>query len=273
MTPWWPESVSISRRPPLLLHQRGSRPGRSRDSPLRQSAGAADIRPFFADPTKHAVAHNATYDIRMLYRMGVDVHCRVTCTLILTHRLDENLRSFGSSETFHYHLPKVTYGLKQLTQVFFNQKPPSLQDVIGLKNTLNAPVHMVAEYCCQDTVNTFNLFERAEHVLGVRLYDEQSGGRRAAQNPVARLLVTIDDPNNVVLAKMMWEGIQIDREEVTRQRSIYQDSVQACREEIWNTLKSAGRSIRQEQLSRVLRHLKLGDDLPFDPFMPHPDHR
>lgn len=246
------------------------------DIPRYEQAKVANaIQPFFRDPAKHAVAHNATYDIRMLYRMGVDVRCRVTCTMVLTHRLDENLRSFGSSESFHYHLPRVTYGLKELTQVFFRQKPPSLQDVVGKKNPINSPVHLVAEYCCQDTVNTYNLFHRAEEVLDTPLTASHGPAELALQrlNPVTRLTVDIDDPNHIVLAKMMWEGILIDHEEAARQRQIYEDSLQACREEIWRTLNIRWALETPRNIGKVLRHLKLGDDLPFDPFMPPPDHR
>lgn len=108
---------------------------------------AAAIRPFFRDRSKHAVAHNATFDVRMLYRMGIEVRCGVSCTLVLTHRLDENLRAFGNAQTVHYHLPAVTYGLKELTQVFFRLKPATLHDVIGERNTLNASPRLVADYC------------------------------------------------------------------------------------------------------------------------------
>ena len=230
------------------------------------------IQRFFSNPAKHAVAHNATFDARMLFRMGVSVRCRVTCTMILTHRMDENLRSFGSSNTIHYHLDRVTYGLKELTQVYFNRKPPSLADTVGKKNTLNAPVRKVAQYCCLDVVNTYNLFELAERSLGCRLTGSGDcrNSDKGQQYAVSRLLREIDDPNNIVMAKMMWEGIQVDQKEVARQRSIYAESIQACREEIWNNLGIRWPLETPRHLVRVLRHLQLGDDLPFEPFLTAP---
>jgi hypothetical protein len=162
-----------------------------------QSDVVTVLAPYFANPTRHAIAHNATYDVRMLFRMGVRVACRVTCTLILTHRLDENLRSFGPNETIHYHLEKVTFGLKELTQVYFHQRPPSLVDIVGKKNTIHAPPHLVGEYCCQDTVNTYNLYHRAEKQLCVRLGNTTESKVLAKRRSiaVARLIDDIDDPN------------------------------------------------------------------------------
>jgi DNA polymerase I-like protein with 3'-5' exonuclease and polymerase domains len=230
------------------------------------------IAPFFGNPNKHAIAHNATYDVRMLYRMGVTVACRTTCTLILTHRLDENLRSFGPSHTIHYHLDKVTYGLKELTKVFFNQTPPSLMDVIGNKNTINSPPLEVGQYCCQDTVNTYNLFQSAERRLGITLENTTDAVALAKRksNAVAQLLVNIDDPNNLVLSKMLWEGIRIDCEEAERQREIYQRSIQACREVIWDTLNIRWPLETPRNQIKVLRHLNLGEELDFEPFMSNP---
>jgi DNA polymerase I-like protein with 3'-5' exonuclease and polymerase domains len=234
---------------------------------------AAAIRPFFRNPARHAVAHNATFDVRMLYRMGIDVRCRVCCTMVLTHRLDENLRSFGSGQTTHYHLPAVTYGLKELTQVFFRRRPPTLHDVIGERNTLNAPPRLVADYCRIDVVNTYNLFSRFHAVLGVGnpLNPSPRDWLRRYLDPVYRLASEIDDPNNLVLARMMWEGVGIDAAEAARQRERYRRSIQACREEIWRTLGTRWPLETPANVLRVMRSLGVDADLGFDPFAAYPD--
>ena len=234
---------------------------------------AAAIRPFFANRAKHAVAHNATFDLRMLYRLGIDVRCRVSCTLVLTHRLDENLRAFGTGRTVHYHLPAVTYGLKELTQVYFRRKPPTLRDVIGERNTVNAPPRLVAEYCCTDVVNTFNLFARFHEVLGVGdpVAPTARDLARRRLSPVYRLAAAIDDPNNLVLARMMWEGVGIDAAEAVRQRERYVRSIQACREGIWKSLGVRWPLETPADVLRVVRSLGVADELGYDPFAAHPD--
>ena len=99
---------------------------------------AAAIQPFLGKPRNVAVMHNAAYDLRILFKLGIDAHCRVACTLVLSHRADENLRSYGKEPTFHHHLDRVTYGLKELTVVYFNRRPPSLHAVVGDRNPLSA---------------------------------------------------------------------------------------------------------------------------------------
>ncbi len=205
--------------------------------------------------------------------MGVDVRCRVSCTMVLTHRLDENLRSFGSGRTTHYHLPAVTYGLKELTQVFFRRKPPTLHDVIGERNTLNAPPRLVADYCRIDVVNTYNLFSRFHAALGVGdpLSPSPRDLTRRQLDPVYRLATDIDDPNNLVLARMMWEGVGIDAAEAARQRERYQRSIQACRDEIWRTLGIRWPLETPANVLRVMRSLGVKGDLGYDPFAAYPD--
>ena len=224
------------------------------------------IGPFFLNPKNHAVAHNATYDLRMLFRIGVQVRCRVTCTMILTHRLDENLRCFGRNLSTHYHIDRVTYGLKELTQLYFRQKPPTLRGTIGSKNAINASPKDVGQYCCQDCVNTFNLFLLAGQRLGCPLDSTNCDTSNGDQRTIWNLVRVIDDPNNLVLAKMLWQGIKIDRDEISRQRIGLERSIQDCRNAIWQLTGSRSPlDAPRDQLS-ILRKLKLSFYLDYDPF-------
>ena len=222
--------------------------------PRVSEAQLADaIRVFFGEPNKHAIAHNATYDLRLLFKLGITVRCRISCSLIHTHRADENLRSFGREATFHYHLPQLTYGLKELTQVYFKVRPPTLHGTIGKKNTISAPPAAVGKYCIFDCINTWNLYERCQKIF--------QGDKR-----LGSLIGGIDDPNNVVLAKMMWEGISVDVEEAERQRAVYERSIQACREAIWKTLGIDWGLDTPAHVRRVLRHMDFQKELDYDPF-------
>ena len=151
---------------------------------ISEADAAAAVGEFLGDPLKHAVMHNATYDLRMMFKMGITIDCRVSCSLIHTHRTDENLREYGDEATHHYWLDRVTYGLKELTVVLFNERPPSLHDVIGRTNTILAPVHDVAVYCAQDVVNTYNLYERnrADHQSGSWVATTDRRDRRPQQH-------------------------------------------------------------------------------------------
>jgi len=201
---------------------------------------AEAIRPFVEDSTRRMLMHNATYDLRLMFKLNLDVLCKVSCSLIHTHRIDENLKAYGADRVTHYYVPSVSYGLKELTTIFFNQKPPTLHDTIGKKNTISAPIYDVATYCAQDCVNSYNLYQRSKVII-----DSDPQLRALADN--------IDDPNNVVLAKMMWEGIQIDVETASQQRDRYEQAIQTCREEIWKILGTAQPLDKPKQVLAALK--------------------
>ena len=67
---------------------------RERDVPLWDAADLVRVlRPFLRRRSNRIVMHNATFDLRMLLKWSLEVRCRVSDTLILAHRVDENLRS------------------------------------------------------------------------------------------------------------------------------------------------------------------------------------
>jgi DNA polymerase I-like protein with 3'-5' exonuclease and polymerase domains len=202
------------------------------------------VQPFLGDPERQMVAHNATYELRLLAKLGVDVRCRVSCTLLWTHRGDECLRSDGSEPTVHPHLKRVTYGLKELMVALFGVAPPRLHEVTEGHNPIFSPPREVGVYCACDVVNTWSLYHRSERII-------------AGDQWLRKLLRNVDDPNNLPLARMMAAGIQIDAEEARRQRRLYQQSVQMCREAIWDILDINWPLDTPAEINRVLRHLGL----------------
>jgi DNA polymerase I-like protein with 3'-5' exonuclease and polymerase domains len=227
---------------------------RDPDVPLLQPAALARVlRPFLRRRSNRVVMHNATFDLRMLLKLGLDVRCRVSDTLIAVHRLDENLRSHSREPTYRAYLDHVGYGLKELTLIYFNRRPPTLHGTVGPRNTLSASPTEVARYCAQDVVNTFNLYARATALL-------------AADPLLEELVRKIDDPNHLPLAKMMWEGVQIDVDEARRQQDAYRLAIQNCRDAIWDTLGVDWPLDKPKDLLRVLRHLNFKEDLHYDPF-------
>jgi hypothetical protein len=139
---------------------------RDEDVPLWEPAALARVlRPIPRRRSNRVVMHNAPFDLRLLLKPGLDVRCRVSDTLFLTHRLDENLRSNSRGLTYHAYLDHAGYGLKELTLIYFNRRPPTLHGAVGPRNTRSASPTEVARYCAQDVVNTFNLHARAAALL------------------------------------------------------------------------------------------------------------
>ena len=140
-----------------------------------------------------------------------------------------------------------------MTLIYFNRRPPTLHGTVGPRNTLSASPTEVALYCGLDVINTFNQYARATALL--------------AADPVLEELVRkIDDPNNLPLARMMWEGVQIDVDEARRQQDAYRLAIQNCRDAIWETLGVDWPLDKPKDLLRVLRHLNFKEDLHYDPF-------
>ena len=74
-----------------------------------------------------------------------------------------------------------------------------------------------------------------------------------------RLTREIDNPNHIVVAKMMEAGVLIDADEARRQQRGYQDAIQRCREEIWQKLGVRWALDKPNDVRRVLRRLRCPD--------------
>jgi DNA polymerase I-like protein with 3'-5' exonuclease and polymerase domains len=207
---------------------------------------------FFGDPSRLLIAHNATFELRFLMRLGLIVRCRVSCSLIHTHRTDENLRDRGREQVSHYHTD-VSYGLKQLTVIYFNKRPPTILAATGGSITNHAPILQVAKYCVLDCYNTWQLYHRARQIID-------------ADEFLPWLADNIDDPNMVVLAKMMAEGILIDVTEAESQVIAHNQAIQQCRLAIWNLTQTTWPLETPSNVLRVLRHLNIGVEIGYDPF-------
>ncbi len=214
---------------------------------------SAALRPFLADPARHVIAHNAPFELRYFLKLGIDTQCQVSDTYTLMHRSDENLTSFSVSPTYHDAVDQVTYGLKQLTTVLANERPPQLTDATGGYNAMFADIKPVADYCVQDCVNTWFLYQHASACF------ERDGELR-------QLAETIDDPNNAVLSRMMWEGVGVDRDKADKQRVLFKSSIQACRDLIWKTLKINWPLETKREVLAVMRHMRVEDEAEYDPF-------
>lgn len=210
---------------------------------------------WFADPANHVIAHNATYDLRCLFRIGItDIRARISDSMVWTHRADENLkrRDAEGGGSHSYHLMKAPgYGLKNLTTQFLGKIPPTLADATRGKNAVVADPAPIAAYCILDCLNTWDIFQRASRLM---------------PPSVRKLTEEIDDPTNIVLAKMLWQGIEVDIAEALRQQARYEEAIQRCREEIWQTLRITSPLDTPDQIRHVMRLMDLKEDIAYDPF-------
>ncbi|WP_339911663.1 DNA polymerase, partial [Symmachiella dynata] len=220
--------------------------------PVKQDDFAAIVQPFLRNPLRQLIAHNAVYELRGLFRLGIDdIRCRVSDSLIHIHRTDENLRD--SLGTWHYHLPTINYGLKNLMAALEGVRPPRLAEVTGNRNPMFASIEPIARYCVVDCQNSWTIYCRA--------------AQHFAEDPSLKHLVeTIDDPNNLVLARMMWEGIGIDVTEARNQWDIYDRAIGCCRTELWRLLSTRQRLDTPTAARQILKSLNFAEEFGYEPF-------
>ncbi len=216
---------------------------------------AEGVGPFLENPARHAVFQNAPYDLRHFINLGTAPRCRISDTLIHTHRTDENLTPFSSSPTYHQHIPadETGYGLKNAIAIFANERPPRLVEATGNQNVIFADIMSVALYCLQDVCNTWYLYERAKKLID-------------ADEVLRDLTDKIDEPNSIVIAKMMNEGIAIDLDEIRKQRPLYYASIQACRDYISELTGTRHGLDNKRNVLKVMNELQIEDELGYDPF-------
>ncbi|MGM0487156.1 MAG: ribonuclease H-like domain-containing protein [Planctomycetota bacterium] len=105
------------------------------------------LSPFLRRRGTQVVSHNATFEIRFLWRLGLRPRCRFTDTMPRVHRIDECLRQYAHKKGSSYHPlleKKVGYGLKQLTASLFHERPPTITDTTGNSSVVYAPVYCIS---------------------------------------------------------------------------------------------------------------------------------
>ena len=118
---------------------------------------------------------------------------------------------------------------------------------------LFAPVADVAQYCVLDVFNAWRLHQRTEREIN-------------RDHRLRKLVDLIDNPNQRVIAAMMWQGMLIDEVEARRQRDVYLASIQKCRLAIWRTLQNRATLDTPRDALKVMRSLNLQEDLDYNPF-------
>jgi DNA polymerase I-like protein with 3'-5' exonuclease and polymerase domains len=224
--------------------------------PVRQLIDA--LQPFLSDPERTAVFHNSTYDLRCFFRMGINkITCQCADSLVLSHRVDENIHSDNLEPTTHRGLGEepLTYGLKQLTFAYYGERPPTIMDATGGMSTITAPVSNVAQYCAADLRNTWRLYQRAMQII-------------SQSESLLDLVRMIDNPSNLIVSEMMWEGIQVDLDECVRQEMGYLERIQKCRDTIWSELQFRDPIETPNQIVSALKRLKVEAKMKYDPFSP-----
>lgn len=95
---------------------------------------------------KQVIFHNAKFDLQLLLENNFPAPKRIHDTMIMSWLIDENSQ----------------HGLKPLSKVILGKEPKSWKDLnksIDLFITQEDIMQELAEYCCEDVANTFQLYQ------------------------------------------------------------------------------------------------------------------
>lgn len=197
---------------------------------LDEAAVLGALRPVLEDPTRPKCGHNLKFDALVLRRAGVRL---AGFTLPAVEPLPEQLASAGSvlpdSTVFDSMIAsylidseRSSHGLDALALALLNRTNISITRLIGSgkdqRRFDQVPLEQATQYAAEDADVALQLRERMlPQLRAMGLYP---------------LFSRVEMPLVAVLAKLEWNGIRVDRDELDRQRTRLQGRIDALRREI-----------------------------------------
>jgi DNA polymerase-1 len=156
------------------------------DPPFLEPAAILDrLRPVLTDPSVGKVGQNIKYDLKVMARAGVEMEGVVFDTMIGSFLLDPASRQ---------------HNLDTLALVHLSMRKIPTSDLIGSgKDEITmaeVPVHLVAEYACEDAEVTWRLYEKFAPLVESRGF--------------SKLNDEVEVPLIPVLARMERAGVLVD---------------------------------------------------------------
>jgi len=195
-----------------------------------------ELRPLFENETILKIAQNAKYDYSVLKRYGVEV-CEPMFDTMVAHYLlepeqphnmdylsevylkykpisyNELIQSASQPETTKEEAPADLFAMFDAAEAEANQSSPlPCGGAGGGASGLRAvPVSKVAEYCCEDSDVTFQLFQLFQPML--------------KEQGLTKLFEEVEMPLVKVLADMELTGVRLDVQALKESESILYDEL------------------------------------------------
>lgn len=191
------------------------------------------FKPFFENESIEKIFQNEKYDLRILWKYGVDIRGPVFDTM-LAHYLIE---------------PDQRHNMDALAEKYLSYRPISITDLIGKKgkNQLTFDVvdlEKAAEYASEDADVTYQLKQKLAPQLEGRVRD---------------IFEQMEIPLVPVLAKMENQGVKVDADFLNKYSMELEEELNAIIKEIYSLADGIQFNIASpKQLGEVLfDHLKL----------------
>ena len=199
----------------------------SPESHLDQATVIAALKRVLEDPGKHLVAHNAKFDLKVLRRAGIRMTGRITDTMVASY-VAESSRSSHKLENLALDLLKLD--CTSFTSLVGSGKNQPSFDTVELERAV--------VYAAEDADITLRLMQP--------LLDQvQTKG-------LCELLDDLELPLVPVLADMEYTGVQVDPDELDRQRERLVGRLEALRTEIADASPGPLNPDSPKQLGAVL---------------------
>jgi len=174
------------------------------------------LKEFYADPTTTKVFHNASFDIKMLKVIGIEVRGLVVDTLVMAHVLDNSRLSYGLKPLCKKLLGFDDDDEKELQKSTIEGRRKGKK--AGWKLSLEvkadywtADFAVCKKYACYDTDRTLELF----HYL-INQMVEEDGVQAIYEMEMELLMVTI---------RMECKGIRVDKTRGKELDTYYNDLI------------------------------------------------
>jgi DNA polymerase-1 len=165
------------------------------------------LKPLLEDPATLKIGHNFKFDWIVLDRRGIRV-APIDDTLVMSFNLDAGgLNSHAMDDLARKHLDHEPLTYKDLCGT--GQKQIGFEQV---------PLDRATEYAAEDADVTLRLWKRFK--------------TRLAHERVTRVYEQVDRPLVPVVARMEREGVKVDREELSKLSSEFNEQIVALEERI-----------------------------------------
>ncbi|NIZ09106.1 DNA polymerase I [Pseudooceanicola sp. HF7] len=164
------------------------------------------LKPLFEDPAVLKIGQNMKYDAKILKRYGISI-APYDDTMLISYALNAGLHN---------------HGMDALSERYLGHTPIPIKELLGSgKSQITfdlVPIEKAATYAAEDADVTLRLWQ----LLKPRLHREK----------VTTVYETLERPLSPVLAKMEMQGIQVDRDTLSRMSNAFAQKMAGLEAEI-----------------------------------------
>ena len=164
------------------------------------------LKPLFEDPAVLKIGQNMKYDAKILKRYGISI-APYDDTMLISYALNAGLHN---------------HGMDALSERYLGHTPIPIKELLGSGKSQitfdRVPIEKAATYAAEDADVTLRLWQ----LLKPRLHREK----------VTTVYETLERPLSPVLAKMEMQGIQVDRDTLSRMSNAFAQKMAGLEAEI-----------------------------------------